>query len=524
MAHSIHSFGLTALLLSAHCISSTSALIASPVSSDQLSLAQAHAAPPASRLSRKARHAHIGQSIGTGQSDSEQYYMAKLRARHPLVSAAVLQPMPALHKRQHATTTKRKKSAKTSAASSAAAVPSATSGTASGSTTVLVAATGTTVALQGTLPTAGATPTGLGSNAPALPAVTIVPSQWPALDVLPSLNSTQVQGWLAEIDFTKVPNIAPNGIGGCANTSYNAQAIANAGSSGNCWWTCGGCTRAEDETACDNKGDWGLSYDDGPSPYTPKLLNFLDANKIKSTFFVVGSRAISRPELLQYEHMDSHQLSVHTWSHPPLTTLSNEGIVAELGWSRQAIKEITGVSPNTMRPPYGDIDDRVRAIASQMGMTPIIWTTADGHDFDTEDWQIGVNGITEQTVANNFRNIISAAGSLTDGFIVLEHDLYPTAVDLAVNIVLPEAMNASLSMQPIVQCLGGTLADAYIETASNTTTSSSTSSGTTSGAAASASSASDNFKGVTKSGDASSHTQPTKLMLASVALFLAAFA
>lgn len=40
-----------------------------------------------------------------------------------------------------------------------------------------------------------------------------------------------------------------------------------------------------------------------------------------------------------------------------------------------------------MRPPYGDIDDRVRYISLQMGLTPVIWTAADGGTFDTQDWQ-----------------------------------------------------------------------------------------------------------------------------------------
>ena len=66
-----------------------------------------------------------------------------------------------------------------------------------------------------------------------------------------------------------------------------------------------------------------------------------------------------------------HQLSVHTWSHPFLTTLTNEQIIAELGWTKKAIKDITGVTPNTMRPPYGDIDDRVRGISMAMGLTPV---------------------------------------------------------------------------------------------------------------------------------------------------------
>jgi len=75
----------------------------------------------------------------------------------------------------------------------------------------------------------------------------------------------------------------------------------------------------------------------------------------------------------------------HTWSHTALTTQTNEQIVAELGWTREAIRQITGVSPTVscrsvrlmlidqcMRPPYGDIDDRVRYIAGAMSMTPIM--------------------------------------------------------------------------------------------------------------------------------------------------------
>lgn len=118
--------------------------------------------------------------------------------------------------------------------------------------------------------------------------------------------------------------------------------------------TCACVTRC----LADGASQLQLSYDDGPSPYTPKLLEYLEAHNLKSTFFVVGSRAISRPEMLAYEHMTGHQLSVHTWSHPALTTLSNEDIVLELGWTKKVIHDITGVTPNTMRPPYGDIDDR----------------------------------------------------------------------------------------------------------------------------------------------------------------------
>jgi peptidoglycan/xylan/chitin deacetylase (PgdA/CDA1 family) len=54
--------------------------------------------------------------------------------------------------------------------------------------------------------------------------------------------------------------------------------------------------------------------------------------------------------------MSGHQIAVHTWSHPMLTTLTDEEIVAELGWSKKIIKDLLGVTPTMMRPPYGDIE------------------------------------------------------------------------------------------------------------------------------------------------------------------------
>lgn len=138
--------------------------------------------------------------------------------------------------------------------------------------------------------------------------------------------------------------------GGCPN---NTAALAD---TSRCWWTCGGCTRSTDIVDCPTPLTWGLTYDDGPAPYTSNLLNFLDQENLKSTFFVVGSRVISFPSTLQTQFMGQHHIAVHTWSHPSLTTLSNEEIIAELGWSKKVIKDTLGITPNMMRPPFGDIE------------------------------------------------------------------------------------------------------------------------------------------------------------------------
>ncbi|KAG8733561.1 chitin deacetylase [Ceratobasidium sp. 414] len=281
--------------------------------------------------------------------------------------------------------------------------------------------------------TAGATPP--VSGAPALPTAVIVPTNYPALDQVPPINSPQVQQWIKDVQNSGVfiPGLTPTQAG---------------------------------ET-------WGVSYDDGPSPYTPNLLQYLDQQQLKSTFFIVGSRAISRPQILQTEYMGGHQLSVHTWSHPSLTTLTTEQIIAELGWTKKAIKDITGVTPNTMRPPYGDIDDRVRAISKAMGLTPIIWTSVGGTDFDTNDWHVP-SGLSSQAVLSSFEAILTEASSMNTGFIVLSHDLYQQTVDLATGYIIPDALARGFHLQNIITCMKKPLSEAYIETSSNGTSPAST--------------------------------------------------
>ncbi len=286
---------------------------------------------------------------------------------------------------------------------------------------------------------------------------------------MPPTDSAQVQSWLSQIDFSKVPSAPTNGAADCSNqTSSNYQ---NRGSNGVCWWTCGGCTRDTDITTCEDQNTWGASWDDGPSPYTPRLLTYLQQQDIKATFFVVGSRAISRPDLLQSTYVSGHQIAVHTWSHHALTTLTNEQIVAELGWSKKVIHDALGVTPNVMRPPYGDIDDRVRAISLQMGLRPIIWTTANGQTYDTNDWKIGAGVVSAANSAYTFEQIIRNGPSLNTGYIVLAHDLYQQSVELSVEVILPfvQQFTPKQTLKPIVQCIGRTNADAYVETANNQT-------------------------------------------------------
>jgi peptidoglycan/xylan/chitin deacetylase (PgdA/CDA1 family) len=330
------------------------------------------------------------------------------------------------------------------------------------------------------------------TNAPPIPSFNPTATKWPTdWNLPPPIDSAEVKEWLKELEGVTIPNIAlnkqTNGSNGvtCAD---NPDAVKNAAT--NCWWTCGGCVRPDDISTCKDKMTWGHTYDDGPGTYTNKLLTYLNSKDLKATFFLVGPRVISRPEVVVYEHMNGHELAIHTWSHPALTTLTNEQIVAELGWTRKAIKDVTGVTPILFRPPYGDIDDRVRAVAKAMNLVPALWTSipddnGDGNveQWDSNDWRVHGGQVPAVQNQRTFEAVLEKSQNLPSGFIVLQHDIYAETVDIAIGATLPYALahNPPFKLQPVQVCQGDPIGNAYVETTAENLPKSSSSNSTQTG-------------------------------------------
>lgn len=178
--------------------------------------------------------------------------------------------------------------------------------------------------------------------------------------------------------------------------------------------------------------DFCQTFDDGPTDATAMLLDYLDSVNQKTTFFELGSRVVDNYLVTQRGFASGHQIAGHTWSHPNLTSLTNEQIYAELQWTIYAIHAAIGQIPKYFRPPYGYINDNVRRVAAQLNLTvipfipllmqAIIWNR------DSNDWQIGSNPkYTYQSVVNATSGLIS----LKEGTILLEHDLRPVTVQVA---------------------------------------------------------------------------------------------
>ncbi|KAG2013658.1 chitin deacetylase [Coprinopsis cinerea AmutBmut pab1-1] len=114
-------------------------------------------------------------------------------------------------------------------------------------------------------------------------------------------------------------------------------------------------------------GVFASSFDDGPYPSSGRLVEFLSANNVKTTHFMIGVHILANPSEFVAAFEADNDIAVHTWSHPYMTTLSNLDILGQLGWTMQLIHHSTGGRvPRYWRPPYGDSDNRVRAIAKEV--------------------------------------------------------------------------------------------------------------------------------------------------------------
>jgi peptidoglycan/xylan/chitin deacetylase (PgdA/CDA1 family) len=99
------------------------------------------------------------------------------------------------------------------------------------------------------------------------------------------------------------------------------------------------------------------------------LIDYLSSFGQKTTYFQIGSQILEGYQVTQRQYSEGHEICVHTWSHPDLTTLSDEQIYAELQWTIYIIHATIGQTPKYFRPPYGSIDDRVRTVAATLNLT-----------------------------------------------------------------------------------------------------------------------------------------------------------
>ncbi len=150
-----------------------------------------------------------------------------------------------------------------------------------------------------------------------------------------------------------------------------------------------------------------LTFDDGPSEYTPQLLHVLAEHNVPATFFVLGENALARPDLVRAITEAGHDVASHGWSHTAFTELDANGLSSEIRRTCDMIRELTGTDCRDVRPPYGRYDGKAVNYLARQDLVTWLWTS------EARDYEPTVS--VDQIVRNTL-------GSLSPGGIVLMHD------------------------------------------------------------------------------------------------------
>lgn len=187
-----------------------------------------------------------------------------------------------------------------------------------------------------------------------------------------------------------------------------------------------------------NKKMVALTYDDGPSIYTPRVLKTLKENNSVATFFVVGNRVPTYSDTVKKAHDMGCEIGNHTYEHKNLTRVSEAEVKRQITKTNRNVKKVTGQAPVIVRPTGGATNANVK---QWVGMPSIIWS------IDTLDWKTRNAGSTKKAVLDHVK----------DGDIVLMHDLY-SATASASETIIPELVKRGyqlVTVSELAECRGG---------------------------------------------------------------------
>lgn len=165
-----------------------------------------------------------------------------------------------------------------------------------------------------------------------------------------------------------------------------------------------------------------LTFDDGPNPkVTDRILDVLEKNGARATFFVMGDRMDKYGDTVTKAYSIGCQIGNHTYSHKDLSKLSVKEIKHEVEYSNECIAKYAPIGDAVLRPPYGAKGDKVYETVK---VPMITWSV------DTEDWK----SRDKDAVAKHILETVQ------DGDIVLMHDLYESTAD-AIEYVVPRLID-----------------------------------------------------------------------------------
>lgn len=166
-----------------------------------------------------------------------------------------------------------------------------------------------------------------------------------------------------------------------------------------------------------------LTFDDGPkAKITEEIIEVLNENDAKATFFILGTNGKRYPKILEKIHESGHQIANHSYNHPNLKKLPMSDVKKELESTNKIISDVTNEKIVYFRPPYGALGKTQKEeLRKSLGMESVMWNIC------PKDW--------EKTSDTNYIAKFLVENAKNNG-IVLLHDYGKTAQ--ALKIAIPQ--------------------------------------------------------------------------------------
>ncbi|HHX95401.1 MAG TPA: polysaccharide deacetylase family protein [Clostridia bacterium] len=173
------------------------------------------------------------------------------------------------------------------------------------------------------------------------------------------------------------------------------------------------------------------------SERTDDIMDILDDNKVKATFFLVNIWLEDYPDKAKEVAERGHEIGLHSTTHPHFTQLSVEEMKEELTKNKEMVKKVTGYDAKLFRPPFGDYNNEVIKTARELDLTTIQWSV------DSLDWR---ENLSAQDISKRILERVEK------GSIILMHNDGQHTPEV-IKVVLPELKRQGYSIVPISELL-----------------------------------------------------------------------
>lgn len=175
-----------------------------------------------------------------------------------------------------------------------------------------------------------------------------------------------------------------------------------------------------------------LTFDDGPTRHTLRILELLDRHSATATFFVLGSRVAGNDDVLRAIHASGHAIGNHSFAHCDSRAVGSVALRDDLARCNAAIQaEVPGWKPHLYRPPFGHLSAGYIGHAVRKRARIVMWSR------DSKDY----SAASPETIGEALRNVVP-------GDIVLFHDEFSVTLQ-ALAWLIPYYLDRGLRLAGI---------------------------------------------------------------------------